>query len=52
VLAVIARCRPVYQRISARRLGWTVSLIAFGVVMAAAYYKQSIERELPEGTFK
>ena len=39
VLGVLARCQPVYQRVSAHRLGWIVSVLAFGVVVAAAYFK-------------
>jgi len=39
VLGVLARCQPVYQRISAHRLGWLVSMLAFAVVAGAAYYK-------------
>jgi hypothetical protein len=43
VLGVLARCQPVYQRVSAHRLGWTVSVLAFAVVVAAAYFKLVIE---------
>ncbi|MFM0281703.1 OpgC domain-containing protein [Paraburkholderia sediminicola] len=52
VLGVLARCQPVYQRISAHRLGWLVSVLAFAVVAAAAYYKLFIEREPLDGSFK
>ncbi|MFM0130053.1 OpgC domain-containing protein [Paraburkholderia sediminicola] len=52
VLGVLARCQPVYQRIRAHRLGWLVSLLAFAVVAAAAYYKLFIEREPLDGSFK
>ncbi|MGE8489652.1 MAG: OpgC domain-containing protein, partial [Paraburkholderia nemoris] len=52
VLGVLARCQPVYQRISAHRLGWLVSVLAFAVVAAAAYYKLFIEREPLDASFK
>ncbi|CAE6777339.1 hypothetical protein R69927_06706 [Paraburkholderia domus] len=52
VLGVLARCQPVYQRISTHRLGWLVSVLAFAVVAAAAYYKLFIEREPLDGSFK
>ncbi|KXU88716.1 hypothetical protein CI15_10420 [Paraburkholderia monticola] len=39
VLGVLARCQPVYQRISAHRFGWLASVLAFAVVVGAAYYK-------------
>jgi hypothetical protein len=52
VLGVLARCQPVYQRISAHRLGWLVSVLAFAVVAAAAYYKLFIEREPLDGSLK
>ncbi|SIT39661.1 conserved membrane hypothetical protein [Paraburkholderia ribeironis] len=45
VLGVLARCQPVYQRISAHRLGWVVSVLAFAVVASAAYYKLLVEHE-------
>ncbi|WP_341315883.1 OpgC domain-containing protein [Paraburkholderia sp. IMGN_8] len=52
VLGVLARCQPVYQRVSAHRLGWLVSVLALAVVAAAAYYKLFIEREPLDGNFK
>lgn len=52
VAGVIARCQPVYQKISAHRLGWLVSVLAFGVVMAAAYYKLFIEHAPLDASFK
>jgi hypothetical protein len=52
VLGVLARCQPVYQRISAHRLSWVVSLLAFAVVAAAAYYKLFIEHEPLDGSLK
>ncbi|MEX3857965.1 OpgC domain-containing protein [Paraburkholderia sp. BR10923] len=39
VLGVLARCQPVYQRTRAHRSGWLVSVLAFAVVVGAAYYK-------------
>jgi hypothetical protein len=45
VLGALARCQPVYQRIGAHRLGWIVSVTAFGVVVAAAYYKLFMAHE-------
>lgn len=52
VLGVLARCQPVYQRISAHRLGWLVSLLALALVAAGAYYKLFIEREPLDASFK
>ncbi len=43
VFGVIARCQPVYQRVSAHRFGWIVTTLAVGVVAAGAYYKLFIE---------
>jgi hypothetical protein len=43
VLGVIARCQPVHQRIASHRFGWTVSMLAFAIVAAAAYYKLHLE---------
>ncbi|CAG4895418.1 hypothetical protein R69919_02024 [Paraburkholderia gardini] len=42
VVGVIARCQPVWQRVAACRWGWIVTLLAAGVVGAAAYYKLAI----------
>jgi hypothetical protein len=52
VLGVLARCQPVYQKISAHRTGWLVSLLAFGIVVAAAYYKLFIEHTPLDGSYK
>ncbi|MGF6723392.1 hypothetical protein P3T43_002747 [Paraburkholderia sp. GAS41] len=52
VLGVLARRQPVYQKISAHRLGWLVSVLAFSIVVAAAYYKLFIERTPLDGSFK
>ncbi|WP_144155029.1 OpgC domain-containing protein [Paraburkholderia sp. BCC1885] len=52
VLGVLARCQPVYQRLSAPRTKWLVNLLAFGIVAAAAYYKLGIERTPLDGSLK
>lgn len=39
VLGVIARCQPVYQRVSAHRFGWIVGIAALALVLGMAYYK-------------
>ena len=52
VLGVIARCQPVYQRVSAHRAGWIVSVAALGVVAAAAYYKLFMQAEPFDASFK
>ncbi|MFT4067262.1 OpgC domain-containing protein [Paraburkholderia sp.] len=52
VLGVLARCQPVYQRISAHRLGWLVSVLAFAVVAGAAYYKLFLMHEPLDGSLK
>jgi len=52
VLGVLARCQPVYQRISAHRLGGIVSVIAFAIVIAAAYYKLFLAHEPLNGSLK
>ncbi|MDE1182571.1 OpgC domain-containing protein [Paraburkholderia sp.] len=52
VLGVLARCQPVYQRISAMRFGWTVSVLALGIVAAAAYYRLVIEHAPLDTGFK
>jgi len=52
VLGVLARCQPVYQRVSQHRLGWLVTLAACSVAAVAAYYKLFIEREPLDPTFK
>jgi hypothetical protein len=52
VLGVIARCQPVYQRTGEHRVGWIVSVMAFGVVAAAAYYKLAVETTPLDASFK
>ena len=39
VLGAITRCQPVYQKINAHRAGWLVNVLAFAVVIGAAYFK-------------
>jgi hypothetical protein len=39
VLGVLARCQPVYQRVSAQRFGWLVSAAALCAVAALGYDK-------------
>ncbi|TDV07786.1 OpgC domain-containing protein [Paraburkholderia caballeronis] len=39
VLGVLARAQPVFQRVSAHRLGWIATAAALVVVAAAAYYR-------------
>ncbi|CAD6561417.1 hypothetical protein LMG24235_07296 [Paraburkholderia sabiae] len=43
VLGVIAQTQPVYQRVSAHRYGWLVTVLACGVVAAAAWFKLVVE---------
>jgi hypothetical protein len=43
----LARCQPVYQRISASRAGWLVSAAAFAVVAYCAYYKLYVDPSPP-----
>ena len=52
VLGVLVRCQPVYQKISAHPAGWLVGMLAFGIVVTAAYYKLFIERSPLDGSFK
>jgi len=43
VLGVIAQTQPVYQRVSAHRYGWLVTVLACGIVAAAAWFKLVVE---------
>ncbi|WP_133645360.1 OpgC domain-containing protein [Paraburkholderia flava] len=52
VLGVLARCQPVYQRVSAHRFGWLVSIAALGLVAVAAWYKLFVETTPLDGEFK
>jgi hypothetical protein len=52
VLGVLARCQPLYQKVDAHRAGWLVSVLACGIVLAAACYKLFIERTPLDGSFK
>jgi hypothetical protein len=47
VLGVLARCQPVYQRVSAHRFGWMVSTLAVALIAGMAYYKLLV---LPAGS--
>ncbi|WP_233868182.1 OpgC domain-containing protein [Paraburkholderia adhaesiva] len=52
VLGVIARTQPVFQRVSAHRFGWIVTLAAFGVVAAAAAYRLQLGNVGLDAEFK
>jgi hypothetical protein len=52
VLGVLARCQPVYQRASAHRFGWVVTVLAVSAVAAAAYYRLWVESTPFDGPFK
>ncbi|SMG59123.1 OpgC domain-containing protein [Paraburkholderia susongensis] len=52
VLGVLARCQPVYQRVSTHRLGWLVSVFAFAVVALAAYYQLFLAHAPLAGSLK
>jgi hypothetical protein len=52
VVGAVARCQPFYQRVTRHRLGWTVSLLALVIAIAAACYKLFVETDLPGGEMK
>jgi len=52
VLGVLAHCQPVYQKVSAHRMGWLVSLLALAIVVAAACYKLFIEHTPLDANYK
>jgi hypothetical protein len=52
VLGVLARCQPVYQRISAHWLAWVVSVLAFAVVAGGAYFKLFFEHAPLDASLK
>ncbi|GAB7524924.1 OpgC domain-containing protein [Paraburkholderia sp. 2C] len=52
VLGVLARCQPVYERMSAHRDGWLVSALALTIVVVGAYYKLFIETTPMDGGLK
>ncbi|SAK52813.1 membrane protein [Caballeronia calidae] len=52
VLGVLARCQPVYQRVSASRFGWIVSLGAVALIAGMAYYKLLVLPPVLDSAFK
>ncbi|RQH08919.1 OpgC domain-containing protein [Paraburkholderia dinghuensis] len=52
VLGVIARTQPVFQRVSAHRFGWIVTVAALGVVAAAAVYRLHLGSDGLDAEFK
>lgn len=52
VIGVIACCQPVYQRVSAHRFGWAVSIAALVIVAGMAYYKLLVLPTPFDGDFK
>jgi hypothetical protein len=52
VLGVIARTQPVFQRVSAHRLGWCVTLAALCIVAVAAAYRLHPGNGELDGEFK
>jgi hypothetical protein len=52
VLGVLARCKPVYERVTAHRLGWLATVLAVCIVAAGAYYKLYVENTPLDGSFK
>lgn len=52
VLGVLARCQPVYQRVSAHRFGWIVSVGAVALIAGMAYYKLLVLPPVLDSAFK
>ncbi|WP_250526768.1 OpgC domain-containing protein [Caballeronia sp. GAWG2-1] len=52
VLGVLARCTPVYQRVSSHRMGWVVSLGALALIIGMAYYKLLVLPPVLDSAFK
>jgi hypothetical protein len=52
VLGVIACCQPVYQRVSAHKLGWAVSAAAVALIAGMAYYKLLVLPPALDSAFK
>ncbi|MFX1739450.1 OpgC domain-containing protein [Paraburkholderia sp. A1RI_3L] len=52
VLGVLAKCQPIYQRVSAHRLGWLVTVAAGVAFVVAAWYRLGVETAPPDGSFK
>lgn len=52
VLGGIAQCQPVYQKISAHRVGWLVNALALAVMAGGAWFKLSGGHEPLDPGFK
>ncbi|MDR5818070.1 MULTISPECIES: OpgC domain-containing protein [unclassified Caballeronia] len=52
VLGVLARCQPVYQRVSAHRFGWIVSAGTVALIAGMAYYKLLVLPPVLDSAFK
>ncbi|WP_321793980.1 OpgC domain-containing protein [Caballeronia sp. J97] len=52
VLGVLARCQPIYQRVSANRFGWIVSAGAAALIAGMAYYKLLVLPPVLDSAFK
>ncbi|WP_250515268.1 OpgC domain-containing protein [Caballeronia sp. INDeC2] len=52
VLGVLARCQPVYQRVSVNRFGWIVSAGAVALIAGMAYYKLLVLPPVLDSAFK
>jgi hypothetical protein len=52
VLGVLARCQPVYQRVSAHKFGWMVSAGAVALILCLAYYKLLVLPGALDSAFK
>ncbi|AET91027.1 hypothetical protein BYI23_B004200 [Burkholderia sp. YI23] len=52
VLGVLARCQPIYQRVSANRFGWIVSAGAVALIAGMAYYKLLVLPPVLDSAFK
>jgi hypothetical protein len=52
VLGVLARCQPVYRRVSTNRFGWIVSAGAVALIAGMAYYKLLVLPPVLDSAFK
>ena len=52
VLGILARCQPIYQRVTSHRFGWVVSAAALAVVAGLAYYKLFVLPAVIDSDFK
>jgi len=52
ILGVMARTQPVFQRVSAHRLGWIVTLAALGLVAGAAAFRLYLGNDALDSEFK